>query len=425
MKKTSLWCIVFVLLLSIIIIYTSCGVEMPTKSVAHSEQVLENNLKEESISALSPYLVTTCTGIFNNQVTGTDKGSYILLQNSKGEYNIFYVDYLTQQIVYLSSEPQSLHNEESDTSYLGECPGGASLFCTSENLYVVVLGSAPSSNVPSEPTKIIKMDLNGANRSTLYTFSDEYFLENTAFAFDGELLYFLAVNVDTGLTEIVCLATNTGVFSSLLELEHNSSSRLLGTTSDGLVLQQTTFSDENARCKLQVFSLQTNSIRTVNDFKYSDRSYVISHEKAYSFSPSDGKARVLSLKNGEEDILNDKVFSGEDSTGYMLVGDIYDNHFFVLDKNTNDLYAIKCTDGTVTPITLQEEGFNASIMAQSESDFLILKKYEEKSYIGNDPNGNLEKQSLMLPVYALINKKSYWSSTPDFRIIQLKNFNIQ
>ena len=61
---------------------------MPTKSVAHSEQVLENNLKEESISALSPYLVTTCTGIFNNQVTGTDKGSYILLQNSKGEYNI-------------------------------------------------------------------------------------------------------------------------------------------------------------------------------------------------------------------------------------------------------------------------------------------------------------------------------------------------
>lgn len=53
------------------------------------------------------------------------------------------------------------------------------------------------------------------------------------------------------------------------------------------------------------------------------------------------------------------------------------------------------------------------------------KKYEEKSYIGNDPNGNLEKQSLMLPVYALINKKSYWSSTPDFRIIQLKNFNIQ
>ena len=145
----------------------------------------------------------------------------------------------------------------------------------------------------------------------------------------------------------------------------------------------------------------------------------------YSFSPSDGKARVLSLKNGEEDILNDKVFSGEDSTGYMLVGDIYDNHFFVLDKNTNDLYAIKCTDGTVTPITLQEEGFNASIMAQSESDFLILKKYEEKSYIGNDPNGNLEKQSLMLPVYALINKKSYWSSTPDFRIIQLKNFNIQ
>ena len=33
------------------------------------------------------------------------------------------------------------------------------------------------------------------------------------------------------------------------------------------------------------------------------------------------------------------------------------------------------------------------------------KKYEEKSYIGNDPNGNLEKQSLMLPVYALINKK--------------------
>ena len=250
-------------------------------------------------------------------------------------------------------------------------------------------------------------------------------MENTAFAFDGESLYFLAVNVDTGLTEIVCLATNTGVFSSLLELEHNSSYRLLGTTSDGLVLQQTTFSDENARCKLQVFSLQTNSIRTVNDFKYSDRSYVISHEKAYSFSPSDGKARVLSLKNGKEDILNDKVFSGEDSTGYMLVGDIYDNHFFVLDKNTNDLYAIKCTDGTVTPITLQEEGFNASIMAQSESDFLILKKYEEKSYIGNDPNGNLEKQSLMLPVYALINKKSYWSSTPDFRIIQLKNFNIQ
>ena len=62
---------------------------------------------------------------------------------------------------------------------------------------------------------------------TLYTFSDEYFLENTAFAFDGESLYFLAVNVDTGLTEIVCLATNTGVFSSLLELEHNSSYALI------------------------------------------------------------------------------------------------------------------------------------------------------------------------------------------------------
>lgn len=38
--------------------------------------------------------------------------SYMLLQNSKGDYNIFYVDYLTQQLVYLSSKLQSLYNEE-------------------------------------------------------------------------------------------------------------------------------------------------------------------------------------------------------------------------------------------------------------------------------------------------------------------------
>lgn len=41
--------------------------------------------------------------------------SYMLLQNSKGDYNIFYVDYLTQQLVYLSSKLQSLYNEELDT----------------------------------------------------------------------------------------------------------------------------------------------------------------------------------------------------------------------------------------------------------------------------------------------------------------------
>lgn len=39
----------------------------------------------------------------------------MLLQNSKGDYNIFYVDYLTQQLVYLSSKLQSLYNEELDT----------------------------------------------------------------------------------------------------------------------------------------------------------------------------------------------------------------------------------------------------------------------------------------------------------------------
>lgn len=99
---------------------------------------------EGASPTLSPYLVTSRYGVNNSYYAASQEGAYFLVDNSDRSANIAYIDFATRQQIFLSNQPDSLHNDETDTSWVEDVPGSSTLFVAGDFLYLFASGLPPS-----------------------------------------------------------------------------------------------------------------------------------------------------------------------------------------------------------------------------------------------------------------------------------------
>lgn len=368
-------------------------------------------------------MVTTSTGIYNQQTAGTEEGCYTVLQNSTGAYNLFYIDYATKQMVYLSSNPSSMHNTEEDTSFLGESPGGASLFAAGEHLYWMILGGTFGGERVSVPAQIIQMDLDGSNKKVVYSLNNGEFLGNTAFAYDGSNFYFWVSAITAEKNLLVSVSAKTGKSNVLAEFGGDTQCQLLGTSEDKLILRILAPKSPEPYVLVSI-SIKDGAQKELIRWKEGERTFAVCQGDCYSFSPSDGMLYKLSMPAGEETACFKAPIPLENGEQYRLLTDTYDGHLFFLQQNTNDLFVVECDTGAARKIVLQKDGFNASIVAETKDSFLVFPEYKIFTFAGTAVDGTPEEQQLILPQYALMSKNNYWNSVPEYAYISYENFMV-
>lgn len=144
----------------------------------------------------------------NSYYAESRKALISFVDNSDRSANIAYIDFSTRQQIFLSSQPDSLHHDETDTSWVEDVPGSSTLFVAGDSLYLLASG------LPSQPPNegdfgyILQMDMNGGNRQKIFEISGDMWI-SSSIAFDGVSLYFLATVYSEGGSEIQLIALDT------------------------------------------------------------------------------------------------------------------------------------------------------------------------------------------------------------------------
>lgn len=128
--------------------------------------------------------------------SGNDKGFYEIFQNEDQSRNIMYSDYTTCNQIYLCSQPNCAHDNESCTSWIAPCAGNVYPAAIGDKLFIVYS--------LSDQTSFIEVrDANGSNANTLCEFASGDRIEVGVFANDKHLVVnVLHLDANTGYAPV-------------------------------------------------------------------------------------------------------------------------------------------------------------------------------------------------------------------------------
>ena len=120
-----------------------------------------------------PHLISAPGGTVYTGPAVTENGFYEIVDPLDSAYiggNIVYTDFSTRNRVYLSSQINTDHTSEDDTSYIPSLIGGSGILTDQNRLYVVKFGKPGlvEDFGKARLSILYRMELNGANRKTIY-----------------------------------------------------------------------------------------------------------------------------------------------------------------------------------------------------------------------------------------------------------------
>lgn len=165
----------------------------------------------------------------------TAAGFYDIVLHGDGTGNLVYYDYGTMQCVYLSSQPNSDHRDESDTSFLPTVVGGAWALADSRHLYVLKDTCPFANDEALEAGYLMRMEHSGQGRQTVPLPSDTRLFGGCAILGEDKMLTTLCqVKEDTSeewyLAEV---DFDAGTIRRRLDFEGASAVQLTGACARG------------------------------------------------------------------------------------------------------------------------------------------------------------------------------------------------
>lgn len=128
--------------------------------------------------------------------SGNDKGFYEIFQNEDQSRNIMYSDYTTCNQIYLCSQPNCAHDNESCTSWIAPCAGNVYPAAIGDKLFIVY-------SLSDQKSFIEVRDANGSNANTLCEFASGDRIEVGVFANDKRLVVnVLHLDANTGYAPV-------------------------------------------------------------------------------------------------------------------------------------------------------------------------------------------------------------------------------
>lgn len=384
---------------------------------------------EGASPTLSPYLVTSRYGVNNSYYAASQEGAYFLVDNSDRSANIAYIDFATRQQIFLSNQPDSLHNDETDTSWVEDVPGSSTLFVAGDFLYLFASG------LPSQPPKeedfgyILQMDLNGNNRQKIFEISGDMWI-SSSIAFDGVSLYFLATVYRENGSEIqlISLDTQSKRSSVMASFAPDAQYFLVGTYHDGLILKTISLTQSDAELSpnewyshqihtLYSYSFSSRELKEEMSWAQDERSEIIYENKIYYVDSHSGQLFYQEIGQTTPSDVLVTLPSYDDTVMFKIISEVYDNHLFVqasASNGTYQTYHINLNSYQYSLVDLFAEDRTVGVVAETDSLFLVTLNMQTVMRDGTDPDGRPIQQPYTTLAVCLIPKEAYWNSRPEY-----------
>lgn len=383
---------------------------------------------------------------------------YTELEDESYGQHLMYMDFATQQEVYLCSTAGCSHRTRECTSVLSEEEFGndSRIFCRNNALYILsreydqdgvismdLMGeSSGDKDIQGTPTAIYRMNLDGTLRKKVYEFDAGLTLENIVLG-DDMNLYFIEKVVETrqmsGGNALYTSAADRKIIKldplswnaeTVYQFEADSDERdwsVIGSFDESLVLSGVVYnhalSDEEmldddvstenlkkAVIKYAVLNLADGTIEIIDSASYpADRNMdcAVKDEFLYLSEQGEGCIRQIDLKTGEEaklaELENNRIWwAFDDVLCCTSWGDDY------------SLYFVSRKDGTVShsPLVNQSLGWMLEFVGETENQFLVIYDYEATA----NGDGSYEIHRYC---YGLISKEDLYNGSGSYVPIEM------
>lgn len=424
-------------------------------------------INENSIGASASRAAASMEVINHGRMNcSTEDGYYYLTQEgarlSDGSYgsHMMYMDYNTKQEIYLCNRPGCGH----DTT---DCPAffeqfsvnlAGSLFIHEGYLYVFSHGqdqdgsmataldgdsvmTSGGQSIDASPAVLYRMNLDGTDRKTVFTFDAGLALEDTVLGGDNTL-YFITKKLSSEqldpltthvtATERMLVKVDTRTWESSQVSELNTDWKILGAWKDRLVVSRIAYEHELTKEEL------TDKDAYIDAYRNSVTEYSIFYPEAqqekqllklpnvqlntaavhgghlYTSTEGEGNIRRTDLESGET-----SVFVETDANEILgAYSDVLYCHQW--ETSASKAYFIRYEDGTVYSCGLVTEpmGNPVEIRAEMADRFLVIYDVDAKLDTAYD-NG---QYSVFGYKYALIGKQDFYTGNAAYEPVAMIGF---
>lgn len=408
-----------------------------SETASHSQA-----LPNEQDSSEAPRSITLVTNSGTGKTGGisTDDGYYYIEKTPQGNGgNICYIDHETGANIYLSSQINNTHSDETDESYFDSIIGGVSVFFIDDDLYVFRRGSPEDSGNFGDAAlpELIKMSPSGRNRSIVYQGSASQRYQE-AVAGDTNAIYSVCVNIDPNSAkefyELVEISLDTGVEQVLYETANPLF--LLGGYKDSLICKEI-IRDENLegleKYQAQIHQLFELSVKdfkrqTLKEWKQVDNiTQVIADGQLICLNSKERMIEKFNFETGKETQVDASGFIRDDTPNVWNLG-VWGRWWVIYTENMDGykgeaVQAYNIDTDEVHRVSLCYENHEKGvaqvlpICAAIDDDFLVIigERPYPVTYI--DQDGDEFKMTLTQDQYAFISIQDYLANRENYREI--------
>lgn len=414
-----------------VVMLTSClpaetkNENVPQSSDSSSTSALPSTSEQEKYR-----LISSSDGMIYNGGALLDDGFYELVFTKdvlSGAQNIVYTDFPSKHRIYLSSDINSDHQNEGDTSYIPTVTGGASILTDGEYIYVLKKGSLLLQDESGTDAKacIYRANQDGSNRITIELPFDETLNSTSGVFSNGDSLFFLIDAVDKNAKthqKLVRANFSTHDITTLIDFSDtdfaSQSVCLVSSFGNRLVLSALKF-DDNGELTKELYSLDPLNGTSEHLISFSDKGrYVffqhnniyyieMSENSVYRFDPSNGESELIIPKLAPPDLEYDTV-----QVGYAAPKPYLAFRFNSGENSTN--YYWNCDTSEWKEELLIDGNREVHIYGIWQDYFLVMLEDEMVSYQDFSPNGQAYTNQMAVTKHALILQDDYWNGIPNY-----------
>lgn len=418
MKKVFSLNIVSVIITAILL--TSCASDPSISNLVPS-----NSCSEISSENIVFQDIKMCT----NQ---SNVGFYSIKSLFPNSLNITYIDYATQQELFLCNRPECLHNDDTCKSYIqfdsstGVQP---SLYLAGDTVLLIYSGAGEAS-LP----RIEAMELDGSSRHIVAEFKASQTLV-PPYLFDAEFLYFSLITQHeqplSQTNEFIRVSLKDGSAESIYTFSQNINSLIAGTYENSLVADMVY--DQNDRTYRKFFTWQpgedfeqASETNMIYEYCLAEQGAMVENGYLYILDFGTKAVTRKSLATGEETTVDCSAmmpdfekdmeprmdFTFED---YVLINTYqpHEQYGFVVEQFLADF-----RNGKLTPIHLENLYQHRPIYIVSEYEDELCVICDYKTHTDTfEQDGQTYTSEYVTEQYAMLKKSDYIASRPSYQLI--------
>lgn len=352
----------------------------------------------------------------NHLGTQNSQGFYRLIVTGESHANIAYIDFDTEQMVYLCAQPNCTHQDKSCSSWIDSNLMSGGLVAGEDFLYVFTISG-----------EIWKMNPDGTNREQICDIGVPLQLSGDI-ATDGTHIFWMQTSATGNGSSLYSLDLSNK--SAKVLKEYDATGVLEAVNNNNLVVR---LLSQDSTSQIVLFDVTTNTEQVLRNGDSSTEYGRISSDMYVYFDYADKSIKSFSLTEKSTRTIIDNLPVGENAPIY--INEFIDNHLAFTIHHANgdgpymihDYYSLDLLNGNLIrqlPIADNKgEETAAAIAADMGSSYLVRSaiKVEEHNILMDD--GTVSVQEGPFSYYSIISKEDYWNGISNYRPISV-NFSL-